>query len=454
MLPSFHLLKKQLQGMLQGQTACGGDTAGFQDEFERLPDSYDALAAFAEKLARVPQRADWPYVEPNELDDIWAECDPQRPLGCIGALPAAEARKRAAAGFEASVAGCILGKPLEVNPTLAEIRSAAETTGEWPLQDYISTALVQQLGRRHGCWKETVRERIQYVAPDDDINYTILGMLLLETKGIDFTALDVMNRWLENLPPRWTWGPERTQLIKAAMRSIACTPNESIESWAEEWNPGAELCGAAIRVDAFGFACPGRPALAAELAWRDSHWTHRRTGIYASMFVAAAIAAAYVEKDRPAIFETALKFVPRRTRFYEIMTQCRAFVREARDWLDGYERIHAKYGQYGHCMLYQELGTVMNSVCFAKDVNEVIGMQVSQGCDTDCFGKIAGSILGVHLGPSRLDPHWLKPFNNRIHCSLANFHEQSFSAVTERISRLPQLVNECLSARKCAESAE
>ena len=35
-----------------------------------------------------------------------------------------------------------------------------------------------------------------------------------------------------------------------------------------------------IRADAYGYACPGRPELAAELAWRDAGLTHRRTGIY------------------------------------------------------------------------------------------------------------------------------------------------------------------------------
>jgi hypothetical protein len=44
-------------------------------------------------------------------------------------------------------------------------------------------------------------------------------------------------------------------------------------------NPKDEYCGALIRADAYGYACPGRPALAAELAWRDASLTHRRTGI-------------------------------------------------------------------------------------------------------------------------------------------------------------------------------
>jgi len=65
-----------------------------------------------------------------------------------------------------------------------------------------------------------------------------------------------------------------------------------------------------LRAGADGAACPGRPALAAELAWRDATLTHRKTGVYAAMFVAAALACALVMTEPLEIFDTALKFVP------------------------------------------------------------------------------------------------------------------------------------------------
>ena len=70
-----------------------------------------------------------------------------------------------------------------------------------------------------------------------------------------------------------------------------------MNAWAEASNEGLELCGAAIRADAYGYACLGDPARAADLAWRDSGMTHRRTGIYGAMFIAAAIAAAPFARD-------------------------------------------------------------------------------------------------------------------------------------------------------------
>jgi hypothetical protein len=435
-LPPLDDLRNWLASIIATQAQQGHDVDGAIEDLGRLPESYDAYAALAEKLAHAPLRPDWPYVEPDDLDTIWAEADPNRATRPIGSLPPQEAAARAEAAFLAAVAGCILGKPLEVNPTLAEIETAARAVDAWPLNDYIPEALLEALGRRHESWHETVRERIAYVAPDDDINYDVIGMLLLEQHGAEFTRKDVMTMWLRNLPPRWTFGPERTLLVKAALHTQAGHTDPLIEQWTTVWNPGNELCGAAIRVDAYGYACPGHPALAAELAWRDAGWTHRRSGIYGAMFIAAAIAAAFVLENRMAIFETALQYVPQRSRFYEITADCLAMVRQAADWREGYDSIHAKYGQYGHCQIYQEVGTMINTMKFAPDIATGLGMQVAQGADTDCFGEIIGSLLGAYYGPGNLDERWLAPFNDDLRTAVALYEERSLRATARRMGAL------------------
>jgi ADP-ribosylglycohydrolase len=437
MLPSYRLLRAQLRAIIANKEEQGHDVAGLEEELAILPDSYDFLAAFAQRLARLPLRRDWPYVEPNELEEIWAECDPERPKNAIGAVDLRESARRVEAAFLGSVCGCILGKPVEINPTLAQLKEALESEGEWPLNDYFSERVIAKLNGVHPCWVETVRERIHYVAPDDDINYTILGMLILEKHGIHFSKENVRDAWLHHLPIGTTFGPERTMLLKAGMNTLDGGDPAALDDWGKVLNPGDEYCGALIRADAYGYACPGRPALAAELAWRDASWSHRRTGIYGAMFVAAAIAAAQVMEDRLGIFQTALKFVPRRSRFYAIAAHSLSEVAQARDWLDGYQSIHERYQEYTHCRIYQEIGTLMNTLRFAESVGDGICKQVSQGNDTDSFGATAGSLLGAYFGPGHLEPRWLAPFRGDIHTALAWFYERSLPRLAKRMGKLP-----------------
>ncbi len=440
MLPATSQLREQLRLTIDNKEAQGHVVTGLKETLSGLPDSYDALAVFAQRLTDLPMRKDWPYVEPNDLDAIWAECDPTRPLGAVAAVDLEDSARRVEAAFLGSVCGCILGKPLEVNPTLAQIRAALESLGEWPLDDYISERIAPALPRLHVSWPETVRERIAYVAPDDDINYTIMGMLILEQHGTAFNMANVRDLWLRHLPITTTFGPERVMLLRAGENTLRGGNPDDLATWASLLNPMDEYCGAVIRADAYGYACPGRPALAAELAWRDAIWTHRRAGVYSTMFVAAAIACAQVMSDRLGIFEIALKFVPRRSRFFEIVADAIAEVRQATDWLDGYHRISSKYHAYTHCRIYQEVGTLINTLRFAENVGDGICKQVSQGNDTDSFGATAGSLLGAYFGPGHLQPRWLAPFNDEIHPGMAWFYERSLSKLAKRMAALPKLV--------------
>jgi ADP-ribosylglycohydrolase len=421
---------------------------GLDERLDALPDSYDAMFAFAHELTELPLRPDWPYVEPNDLEGILAACDPAAPREPVGWIGPDEAAARAASGFLGSVCGCILGKPVEVSPTAQELRAAAEAVGEWPIDDYVSEALLETLGRRHGSWTGTVRGRIEHVVPDDDLNYPVLGMLLLERHGLGFTKDDLRRLWKEALPVGWCWGPERTLNLKIGLGSLeevwlgiwgASVEDDVLETWVEELNPGVELCGALIRVDAYGYAAPGNPALAAELAWRDASFTHRRTGIYASMFLAAAIAAAFVASDPLEPFRQALRFVPARSRFHEAVAEQLEIVGNADRWEDANAELEVRFGSFGACQVFQEIGDLMTAVRFAESVGHGICLQVSQGLDTDSFGARAGAILGVLFGPGHLEERWLAPFHDEIRTTVAVLYETSLHAVAGRMGALTGL---------------
>ena len=388
--------------------------------------------------------------------------DPSRPKGQISDVDLGDSAKRVEAAFLGSLCGCVLGKPIESCFTGHEIRSALEKIGDWPMSQYISKDIEKVLPRVHGSFPITAREHIQYVAPDDDINYTIIGMLLLEKYGPGFTHENIKELWLHHLPIGTTFGPERVRLLRTGIETLGLghrlhwlekggigipelitttdDPENSLDIFNDILNPGNELCGAAIRADAYGYAFPGNPAKAAELAWRDASFTHDRTGIYGTMFIAAAISCAQIMKDRKEIIETALKFVPQKSRFFDRVSVCFSDVKNSDNWEEGYKKINDKYGEYGHCRIYQEIGMLINTLLFAENVGHGICIQVSQGADTDSFGATSGSLLGAYFGPGFLDESWTEPFNDDIHTGLAWFFERSVSRLAKRMSKLPEIV--------------
>jgi ADP-ribosylglycohydrolase len=438
LLPDLGTFRTLVELVLADKEEQGHEVAGWAERLASTPDSYDGLLAVAEELSRLPMRSDWPYVEPDDLHGIWAEADPGRET-TARRFEAGEVARRIETAWYARVCGCVLGKPFEFDPTLEELKEVLEPAGEWPLSDYVTEATNVRLRVPQPQWPELVRERITHVCEDDDLNYTVLAMLLLEQHGTAFTHDDLRRLWLLQLPVLATFGPERTQLLAAGIATLGAGGGDR----ATVLNPADELCGALIRADAYGWACPGDPELAASLAHRDASATHRRTGVYATMWVAAALAVALVSdpSDRLGPFRTALGFVPQRSRFAQAVRDSLEQVEQAGDWLDAHTRVHTMFGRFGHCRIYQEVGTLLVTARFATDVGHGIGLQVCQGNDTDSFGATAGSYLGALLGPSAFDrEHWTGRFGDRIHLALAMFHEQSLSALAGRMAALPAQV--------------
>ena len=405
----------------------GHDVDALEREVEQAPASLDALQELAVRLERAPLVEGWPHVEPTELDDLLSECPDLPSARPVGADVAA----RIETAWGARVAGCVLGKPFEYDPTLAELRDVLEPAGEWPLTDYVTEATNARLRQPQPQWPECVRERIAHVPEDDDLGYTALATVALERHGKDFTHDDLRLLWLLNLPVAATFGPERTALLSAGLATL--TGSDPVGPI----NPADEHCGALIRADAYGYACPGDPVAAAVLAHRDATLTHRRTGVYAAMWVAAAVATALVTDDWEDVAVTAAQVVPARSRLRAVLDQSLEQVRAADDWPDAYERIHGRYAVYSHCRVVQEMGTLLSTLRFARGATDGIGLQVCQGNDTDSFGATAGSLLGALHGAAGFDAeHWLGRFGDRIHLALATTHDDSIRSWGRRMAAL------------------
>src|SRR5690349_756447 len=189
-------IRNALVTCINEAAAQGVDDAGLHDELAAVPDSYDALYEFAEYLAARPMRADWPFVEPLDFASIKSEWSGDTSDIDFGAaMSTDEKAARVEAAFYGRIAGCILGKPVEVMPTAEQLRHALEPLGQWPLTDWVPEEALDNIGSMGGWkqpqWTETTKNRIEYVTGDDDINYCVLATLLLERKGAEFSGADV-----------------------------------------------------------------------------------------------------------------------------------------------------------------------------------------------------------------------------------------------------------------------
>ncbi len=437
-------LRVHVKKLICARSIDGFDVADLERRADELDGSLDAALDLVRSLSSARRRSDWPYHEPDGLEDIHDASAPLRSLGKIQDVPLGEASARVESAFLGSVCGCILGKPVEFNPSLATLEALFRAVGEWPICNYVSEKLrpgtEAHLGWSMSYWNRTYREHIQFVMPDDDLNYSILGMLLLEAWGTGLTTDYVRQAWGMHLPISSTFGPERSTLGYLALEGELPEPFTTLLTGGDP--RGVRHCGAQIRADAYGYACPGNPALAADLAFQDASLTHRGSGLYATMWTAAAIAVAQTAPVDPLdIFRVANQYVPQESRFLEAVARGLSLVESATDWRSGYEAIHAELGGCGgsHCAVFEESATLINTLKFARRVDDGICMQVMQGNDTDSYGATAGSLLGAYFGPGLLDhERWIAPFNDTLHTSLAWFYESSLSAVAKRMGDLPR----------------
>jgi ADP-ribosylglycohydrolase len=436
---NIHIALKRL---ILNRAEQGHDTQHLLDRLGATLGSYDAQRAMLEEILAAPLRSDWSWDEPDDLSAIEAACDPLRPRSPLPLRDGLDPAEGVRCAFLTRICGCVLGKPLEVNADLDQLQGLLEPSHQWPIRDYVSEAALdgfrERLGRGpHISWPETVRERIRWVPPDDDLSYTVLALGVLEQHGLGFGRGQLRQAWLDELPVTMTFGPERVGLAGAALET-AFRAKANPALWRQLGGRADNHCGALIRVDAYGYAAAGHPALAAELAWRDAGLTHSRSGLYAAMLVAAAIAAAFTTSEPLEPLRIGLQFVPRTSRLHDAVSRVLASVEAAPDWLAGYRAVAELLGEYRHCAVFQELGLLANTLRHATDPGHGICLQVMQGADTDSFGATAGSLLGARFAPQRIASRWLEPFGDTIHVALARYYDPSLTRLVERMAALPE----------------
>lgn len=376
-------------------------------------------------------RDGWAFVEPDLWDDIETETAQTRSSVDLPAEP--ELRDRLSGAWWGRCVGNCAGKPLEAgdgwNPD--SLRSYLQSVGNYPFANYLSDehALpegIPWVGER----TETARSSIHAVPKDDDLNYTLIGLRVLERSRSDATTADFAEEWVTSMPYLAACTAERV-----AYRNLVAGLSPNVAG--EVRNPYREWVGALIRADALGYAYPGRPDLAARAAWRDGWLSHRANGLYGEIWVAALISAALVSNDAESAFLSSLDFVPRRSRLAAELTSVHQDWRSGQTPDDLVRSVHRRHRGMNPVHTINNAGIIAAAVLSSEnDFDRAVATSIAGCLDTDSNTATVGSVMGAIVGTAGIAGRWTEPFADTLRSDVQGFDGVSVQSIADRFVAL------------------
>lgn len=432
------LLLKEIQQ--KQEEGCDFDFKQFKDRINNNYSDIKSLYNIYENLDKIKVSEEFPYFEPSSLDKINQE-KPDLQFKLNNKILKSELLDKVHGAWLGRSIGCALGKPLETSyfmfgPDQKEnVKKYLQGADAYPLDNYVpESSKAEGLEVQQSL---STREKIKYMESDDDIRYTLLGLEVIDRKGINFNTEDIAEVWMDKLPVNQLYTAELQAYIN--LINTEGTPRRGVfekVNWLENamyLNPYREWIGAQIRADFFGYIVPGKPEIASELAWRDARISHVKNGIYGEMFFAAVIAAAFFENDPEKLLKIGLNQIPKNSRLAVAIKKIIDLSKKHDHWESCFEEMINNYGEYSAVHTINNALIVAIGLLYGKgDFEQTITIAVMSGYDTDCNGATAGSILGIINGANKIPVKWKEPLNDTIDSEVIGFGRVKISEIASK----------------------
>ncbi|MBQ2775321.1 MAG: ADP-ribosylglycohydrolase family protein [Clostridia bacterium] len=378
---------------------------------------------------------EYKYIEPSTLEEI-KELRKFHSFKENG-FDASSLKNKIHGAWMGRVCGCLLGKPLEGIRT-NELIPLLKETGNYPMHRYVlSTDITEEMCDKYSFHlrNKAYADTVDGMPVDDDTNYVVLAQKIIEDYGRDFSPKNVSKAWIKYQSIESYFTAEKVAFLN--FLNGYEPPKSAIYK-----NPYREWIGAQIRGDYFGYINPGKPELAAEMAFRDASISHVKNGIYGEMFVSAMIACAAVTDNIEDIILGGLAQIPHTSRLHEAIINVLNDYKNGVSLDDCRKKIHSKFDEhsgYGWCHTISNAMIVAAALLYGNgDFGESLCIAVQTGFDTDCNGATVGSIMGMRNGIKNIDDVWTKPVNDKIHTSIFGVDTVKISDCVEKT--LKQLI--------------
>ena len=294
--------------------------------------------------------------------------------------------------------------------------------------------------------------------------YEICALIALEKHGINLTAKDIAQEWIDLLYDK-NFTAELIALQN--LRKGIWPPESGIHN-----NIFYDAIGAQMRADIWGLITPGLPELAKRYAEMDGSISHAGVGIEGEVYVAALISNAFFEKDIRKNIDLALKFIPvEKDSLYTqmVIKALKIYEKYPNDFRNGIDALIEYWddvkknklkptgvtGSKSESLLLKKrkltflrnqhgvhvlpnIGIIILSLLYGAKDEDPLGKSICvaamMGLDTDCNCGNIGTILGVQLGADKIPAKWKDPLQDTFNTYVKGYENWKISELARRIA--------------------
>ena len=385
----------------------------------------EVLAGITAELDGAPSSADWKYEEPDDEAAIFA---------LASALPTlrvdeVELETRVTGAWLGRCVGNTMGKPVE-GLSADVIRTYLEAAGAWPQTGYIPliSPLPAGVSHLHPSADVATEGNFTDVPRDDDIDWAILGLFMVEKWGAALTTDDIAETWLDRIPFTQTYTAER-----AAYRNLVRGLPSSVAATVE--NPYREWIGALIRADIFGYVHPGRLDRAVKSAYVDARLSHVKNGLYGETWAAALVSASFSTDSARVALEAAQASLPHQSRMAEALQAVLDLDASGADVDTAYAWVDAKLGHYHWVHAINNAALIAIGLLWGTDFRTTLAITIAGGRDTDSNGATVGSVYGALHGVEGIPEDLVGTTHVVVRSSVRDFDRITIAELAARTLR-------------------
>lgn len=361
----------------------GNDAIGLNRVTARI---YSALA----RAPKDPKSPYWAFKQYASFDDVRAEVDfgPAAYSPEDGGYP-----KKIRDAWLAQVIGSSVGTQME---------------------GYTTANIV----KKYGAIKGYLRPPETY---NDDLTYALAFLDCFKEKGYEVSSEDIALSWAALIPDGYSAEETALNNIRAGIM-----PPESgrARNWFSDW------IGAQMRTAVHGLVAPGHPALAADLAWRDSVVSHANNGALGGVFNAVLTSLAFVENDVHALLAKAVSMIPAKSEYFDVVNGALGECAKHDSWEGAWAVLEERYKEYHWIHAYPNAAAEVVALYYGgSDFDRTLNIVCQAGRDTDCNAGQILTVLGVMGRP--IGDKWVKPLGGTVKTFMRDYRAFSFDFLAE-----------------------